>query len=166
MTSNFFAALQNRAVYVNLAAATAALAAAFTAQYVFHLAPCELCLMQRMPYALVIALGVLYACGFRRDVVILGIMAPAFVVATGLAGFHVGVEQKWWEGFTACSAQLNANDFNALREQIINGPQARCDDIAWSFMGISMAGFNFVYALALSVFSFSAILKDLKREPR
>ena len=159
MTSNFLDDLRARAVTVNMAAAGGALLAAFVAQYLYHLTPCELCLMQRMPYALVIALGLIYACGLRNDKVILGLMAPALVVEAGLALFHVGVEQHWWEGFTSCSAHLNANDLNALREQILHGPKARCDDVAWSLAGISMAGYNFLYASALTVFSFSAILK-------
>lgn len=163
MTSNFLPLLQARAVYVSLAASAAALAGAFIAQYGFNLHPCELCLMQRLPYALVIGLGILYACGFKKDIPILGLMGSAFVVGTGLAAFHVGVEQHWWEGFTACSARLNTSDLNALREQIINGPQARCDQVAWSFAGISMAGFNFFYSLILSALTFSALLK--KRLP-
>ena len=106
--------LYHRAVYVNLLAASAALAVAFIAQYIFHLAPCELCLMQRVPYGLVIVFGVLYACGLRNDFVILGLMAPAFVVVMGLAGFHVGVEQKWWE---AAVSDRGCDNFARKREQ-------------------------------------------------
>jgi disulfide bond formation protein DsbB len=86
-------------------------------------------------------------------------MILCFAAETALAGFHVGVEQHWWEGLSSCSAQLDASDIEALRQQILNGPKARCDDVAWSMFRISMAGYNFVLALGLTGFCLRALLK-------
>jgi disulfide bond formation protein DsbB len=135
----------------------AALGSAYTAQYYFGLQPCELCLLQRIPYAVIIALGV--AAYFINARAILALMGVAFIVGAALAGFHVGVEQHWWQGFTSCTSQMDFSDPAKLLEQIQHAPRARCDDIAWSFLGISMAGYNFVMSLILAGIAFYSASK-------
>src|SRR5579872_6609234 len=85
----------------------AALAAALIAQYGFGLRPCELCLTQRVPYFVVIALA-LAAVGLKLDGrgirIVLALCALAFAIDAGIALYHVGVEQHWWVGPQACTA--------------------------------------------------------------
>ena len=88
--------------------AVAALCIAWIAQYGFGLAPCELCYWQRYGYWGAIALGVvaiLQPAGTPRRRVALWLLTLAFVATAGIAVFHVGVEQKWWEGTAACTEQ-------------------------------------------------------------
>ena len=88
--------------------ALAALCMAWLAQYGFGLAPCELCYWQRYGYWAAIAVGVvaiLQPAGTSRRKVALWLLTLAFVATAGIAVFHVGVEQKWWEGTTACTGQ-------------------------------------------------------------
>ena len=76
-----------------------------------------------------------------------------FAVDAGIAGYHVGVEQRWWEGLQTCSSLVDVTDnLNAALDAIMNAPVIRCDEIAWSLFGISMAGYNMVAALGLSIF--------------
>ncbi len=84
--------------------ALAALCVAWLAQYGFGLAPCELCYWQRYGYWAAIALGVvaiLQPARTARRTVALWLLALAFLATAGIALFHVGVEQKWWQGFTS-----------------------------------------------------------------
>lgn len=162
MTSNFFTFLQARPGLSVAAASILALAAAYTAQYGFGLFPCELCLYQRIPYAIAIGLGLMAAFlnpAFAR--MALGACGLTFLVGAAIAAFHVGVEQHWWEGTDSCGMNLNATDIEVLREQIMNAPRARCDQAPWSFLGISMAGYNGIASLLLAFFCFAA----LKRRP-
>ncbi|MNY54170.1 Disulfide bond formation protein DsbB [compost metagenome] len=68
---------------------------------------------------------------------------------------------KWWALPATCSAAPSAAiDFSALNA-LADGtaeikPIIGCGDVAWSMLGISMAGWNFLISLALGVFSLLA----------
>ena len=140
-------------------ASAGALAAAFLAQYGFDLQPCILCIYQRWPYA--VALGVsllaLLLAGRRAPLTaLLGLCALAFMVNAGIAGSHVGIEQHWWAGTEACTGPSGeAASVQELLAQIQAAPVVRCDEVAWSLFGISMAGYNLLASLALAGFSLS-----------
>ena len=147
---------------LNLAAiAAGALTAALIAQYVYGLAPCVLCIYQRIPYAVIVVLGLMAGFGPKRFVRFsLYLISAALAVELALAVFHVGVEQKWWEGTSACKINLEGADAAAILEQIRTAPRALCTDIAWSLFGISMAGYNALLSLGL----FASIALYLKRK--
>ena len=144
-----------------LGASVAALAAAFASQYIGGLEPCVLCLYQRVPYGVVIALsglglGLSGLAPPPKGVIagIGGLCAAAFLVNAGIATFHVGVEQQWWQGTEACGGGgTMARTIEELRAQIFAAPVVRCDEVPWSLFGISMAGYNVLASLGLFVAS-------------
>jgi disulfide bond formation protein DsbB len=112
-------------------------------------APCKLCLWQRYPHAVAIALGAVAFFIPLPALIVLGALAALATAGVGL--YHVGVEQSWWEGPTSCSGGgLGSVDANALFDQIMAAPLIRCDDIAWQLAGLSMAGWNMVISLVLA----------------
>lgn len=138
-----------------------ALAIAYAAQAWGGLQPCVLCIYQRYAYGVAFAVGLLgLALGgnalARRLLVILG--GLAFLGGAAIAGFHIGVEQHWWQGTAECHAP--AFDPNAsleeLRKQMLETTFVPCDEIPWSLFGISMAGYNFLVSLALALGCFWA----------
>jgi disulfide bond formation protein DsbB len=141
-----------------LLASAAALAAAFVAQYGFDLHPCVLCLYQRWPYGVAIALAVVALALPRYRRWLLTLIGLVLLVDAGIAGFHVGVEQLWWEGTAECTGAPigSAASLEELRKQIMAAPVVRCDQVAWSLFGISMAGWNLVACLVLAGFAFVA----------
>ena len=138
-----------------------ALAIAYASQAWGGLQPCILCLYQRYAYGLAFAFGLLgLALGgvaqARRLLVALGGLALLGGAAT--AGFHVGVEQLWWEGTAGCHAPVfdpHASP-EALRKQMLETAFVPCDEIPWSLFGISMAGYNLLVSLALALGCFWA----------
>lgn len=138
-------------------AAIAALCVAWIAQYGFGLAPCELCYWQRYGYWAAIAVGLVAIfmpaqSAARRA--LLWLLALAFLVTAGIALFHVGVEQKWWQGLATCSGDLGgAASTEDILSAIENAPIVRCDEPAFVLFGISMAGYNLILALALALFT-------------
>ncbi len=133
----------------------AVLGSAYGFQYLGGLQPCPLCLYQRWPWWIAIGLGLVALLlrgnpGLQKAVVALGSLA--ILAGAGIAGFHVGVEQQWWEGLLSCGG---AGDMpmtvEALRRQIMNAPVVRCDEVAWSLMGLSMAAYNMLLSLALGL---------------
>jgi disulfide bond formation protein DsbB len=120
---------------------TALLGGALVFQYVGGLAPCEMCHWQR--WALLAAIGLaLAAWGLRHNRALLRLAALAVLAGAGIAVFHVGVEQHWWKGITACAAPMVSGNSADIMGQIMAQPLVRCDAIPWSLFGISMAGWN------------------------
>ena len=144
-----------------LGASTAILGSAFASQYFGGLEPCVLCLYQRVPYGAVIVLsglglGLSGLAPPPKGVIagLVGLCAVAFLINAGIATFHVGVEQQWWQGTEACGAVGTiARTIEELRAQILAAPVVRCDVVPWSLFGISMAGYNVLASLGLFVAS-------------
>lgn len=135
---------------------------AFIAQYGFGLAPCELCLWQRWPYAAAIAFGLAALALPRWRASLLALAGLSILVSGGIAVFHVGVEEKWWQGLASCSGAPTPNSIEALRAQLMAAPVVRCDEVAFRFLGISMAGWNVLWSLGLGVFALVAAQRARK----
>jgi len=147
--------LYKNAVWVGGAVSTLTLGLVFVSQYGFDLKPCVLCIYQRWPYVAAIAITLLYALLRDRinDTFVRVLMAISFAVTGAIAAFHVGVEQKWWEGTAECSADTSAGmTMDQLREQLLSAPLVKCDEVAWEMFGISMAGYNLILAIVMCLF--------------
>lgn len=135
----------------------ATLLGAWFFEYVLKFAPCPLCLEQRLPYHIVIPLSLLLAIAALvhapRALITVGLLAVMAVMLCGaaLAAYHAGVEWRWWPGPTDCSGPVT--DFTAkgpLLNQLRSIRVVRCDEAAWRFLGISLAGYNVLISLVLA----------------
>src|ERR1700719_5394763 len=128
-----------------LTASGVVLGAALMSQYWGGLAPCELCLLQRWPWAAAIAVSLVALIAGNR-VALPGIaLALGIVFALGavLAFYHVGVEQHWFAGPSACTASSGgAMTLEDMKRQILGTAPVLCDRVQWSLFGVSMAGWN------------------------
>lgn len=135
-------------------------------------APCVLCLRQREVYwtagATALAAFVLLML-LRRPRwgaaanLVLGLI---FLVGVGVAAFHAGVEWKWWPGPEACASGGAASVTAADMDDFLAGKPVQlpaCDEAAWVFLGLSMAGWNALASLALAVLSFVAARRAWRR---
>ena len=124
----------------------AALAAAFGSQYLGGLVPCEMCWWQRYAHMAALALALLAFLVRGRALVWLAALAIAVSGAIGV--YHAGCELHYYKCLTQCTSTIapggSADDF---LKAIMNAPLVRCDDIQWSFLGISMAGWNAIFSL-------------------
>lgn len=121
-----------------------ALAGAYISQYGFGLHPCEMCWWQRWPHFIALGLALLATqVRSRRPLLLLAALAIAVSGAIGV--FHAGVEYDWWEGITGCTA-LPSSGGSAL-DEIMAAPIIRCDQAAFRFLTISMAGWNGLISL-------------------
>ena len=143
-----------------LAASVALVGGALLFQYVGGLQPCELCLYQRWPYYAMIVLSALaLALGRPRiSAAVTGIAALAFLIGAGLAFYHVGVEQHWFAGPTACTgAPTGAGSIEDFRARLMAQQPVRCDAPQWALLGVSLAGWNLLASVALAVFCLGAL---------
>jgi disulfide bond formation protein DsbB len=147
--------LYRNAAAIVAVASVVALMTALGSQYLGKLPPCELCHWQRAPYAAVVALaGAALLWWPDRVRLAVALSAMAFMVGAGLALFHVGVEQGWFQPPGACSADFDAaKTVEDLKRMIEAAPITRCTDVAWSLFGLSIAAYNLIASAALSAFS-------------
>jgi disulfide bond formation protein DsbB len=145
----------NRLALLAGAGSLVILLAAFGFQYIGELAPCKLCLWQRYPHVLAIVLAVLFVRVKHRLLLWLGGVASLSTAA--IAAYHSGIEQKWWQGPDTCtSGSIDGLSTEQLMAQIMAAPIIRCDEIAWSFLSLSMASWNLIASLLLAALWFYA----------
>ena len=133
-----------------------ALAAAFGSQYLGGLTPCEMCWWQR--WAQMAALGLALIALVVPGRALVWLAALAIAVSGGIGFYHAGVELHYFPGLTQCTSTITSGmSSDDILKQIMNAPLVRCDDIQWSFLGISMAGWNAILSLgsALLILWFS-----------
>jgi disulfide bond formation protein DsbB len=124
----------------------ALLGGALGSQYLGGLHPCEMCYWQRWPHAAAILLAALAfsAPALSARSRTLTLLAAAAIAVSGAIGvYHAGVEAGVFQGFTTCT-KTGATSL----QDILNTPLVRCDQVQWSFLGISMAGWNAILSLA------------------
>ena len=98
------------------------LGSAVISQYWGGLAPCELCLLQRWPWAAAIIISLIaIPVGSRAPLPWLALLlAAVFAVGSALAFYHVGVEKHWFAGPTACTGAATAADtVETLKKRIL-----------------------------------------------
>lgn len=137
-----------------------ALSMALTAEHVFGFMPCELCLIERLPFmaaGLMSMVALLFPPrpeGLLR--VALGVAAVALFVNVGIAFYHVGVEQAWW--LSSCGTSVVELDIMILDLTAYINTETfmpSCDAPAFLWNGISFALLNLFYSGFLGTLSFS-----------
>lgn len=115
-------------------------------------APCKMCYWQRYPHMIAVAIGLIALFVPARILLAFGAIAAA--VTSGIGFFHAGVEKKWWDGPSDCtgSGKLNGLTGADLLSTDAAGHLVMCDEVAWSFFGISMAGWNGLISAVLCLF--------------
>ena len=79
-----------------------------------------------------------------------------FVGSTAYAGWHAGIEWAFWEGPSTCTTGTNKIDsHDNLLENIQNIQSfVPCNEASFRFLGISLAGYNFISSLIMSIYTF------------
>ena len=129
----------------------------FFFEFGLGLPPCPLCLEQRIAFYICVPLAGLLWLGAQYDaarkVMLLGFFAVAAFMLwnAGLGVYHAGIEWKFWPGPADGSGPLN--DLKApggLLNQLQSISVVRCDQAAWRFLGLSLAGWNVLVSLGLA----------------
>ncbi len=136
-----------------LMASAIVLGSALVSQYWGGLAPCELCLLERWPWDAAIAISLVgFLAGSRPTLpwVALG-LAVVFAAGGAIAFYHVGVEQHWFAGPSACTANASgALTLEEMKRQILGTAPVLCDRVQWSLFGVSLAGWNLLASLVMA----------------
>tara|TARA_B100001142_G_scaffold1805_1_gene1988 strand:- start:610 stop:1047 length:438 start_codon:yes stop_codon:yes gene_type:complete len=127
----------------------ALLLGAYAFEFLGNLKPCKMCLWQRWPHIAAIFIGILIF--YTKSILLMRIASLIILAGAVVAFYHVGVELQWWDGPTTCTSGSIANlSSTELMNKILQAPIIRCDEIQWSFAGLSMAAWNGIFSLILS----------------
>lgn len=145
--------------------ANATIAGAFTFE-AFGIKPCELCLKERLPYYVAIALAaVTFLAAWRAWAgatrIGFALLALVFLASAGLGVYHAGVEWAFWPGPADCSGPLDRAPSNQdFLKQLQTFRAVRCDAVAIRIAGLSLAGWNAVISLALAAVALVGITRS------
>ncbi|MEO0397903.1 MAG: disulfide bond formation protein B [Pseudomonadota bacterium] len=133
-------------------------------------APCDLCMDQREAHwagFAVTGAGLAASLVWRARLAAaaaVGAAALVYAISAGLALYHTGVEFGYWPGPPTCSGGGALPDTIDLTTAFSSdGPRVSCTDAAWRFLGISMAGYNFLFSGGLFVLCLGAAVATTRR---
>lgn len=142
-------------------------------QYVLLYQPCPLCLEQRIafyvavPLAVMVLLGLSVGASRKVMTLALGAIAVAMLWNAGLGVYHSGIEWGWWPGPPDCSGPMtNFGPAGSILDRIQREHIPRCDQAAWRFLGVSLAGYNVLISLTLAIIAASGAGAAWKSRPR
>jgi disulfide bond formation protein DsbB len=147
----------------------ALLAGAYYFELVVGLPPCEMCWWQRYPHMVAVVAGLLAVAAYnnRNLAMFLALIAVTALAVTACIGvFHVGVENHWWAGPQACTGAIPRGlSVEQLKKYLMGARMIRCDEPAWIFLGVSMAGWNAICSGGLALLLGSQIARHVRTRP-
>jgi len=137
-----------------------ALSAAYFVQHILGHKPCNLCLIERLPYIfaiiIIISLGLILK-KFEKTIIILLILI--FITATIISFYHFGIEQGFFKESLVCN--LDSSITNLSKEDLIKELQQQtvsCKDVSFRIFGLSLATINTIISLIISVITIKLFL--------
>ena len=125
---------------------------AYFIEYILGYQPCNLCLIERIPYALSIILIILnYFFNQNKQFVIL-LLILVFAFSLLISFYHFGIEQGFFEESTVCGIK-NANNIIS-KEELLKQLQLKtisCKDVAFKIFGLSLSTFNIVISFVIFI---------------
>ena len=129
-----------------------ALISAFFIEYVLGHKPCNLCLIERIPYVLSIILIILNYISKKNEYFIILLLLLIFCFSLIMSFYHFGIEQGFFEESTVCGLKEGSSIIS--KEEILKQLQAKtvsCKDVTFRIFGFSLTTFNIIVSFILIV---------------
>jgi len=136
-----------------------ALIAAYFIQYVLGHEPCNLCLIERIPYILTIIIISLSFVFKKYEKFFLILLSLVFIIATIVSFYHFGIEQGFIKESLVCDLS-NKNSILTTEELLkeLTKKTISCKEVTFKILGLSLATINTVISLILSIIVTNKIL--------
>ena len=127
------------------------LISAYFIEYILGHQPCNLCLIERIPYVLGIALIILNYFLKKNEQFIILLLILLFSFSFILSFYHFGIEQGFFEESAVCSIKNTSDTIS--KEELLEQLQVRiisCKDVTFRIFGFSLTSFSMVVSLILT----------------
>ena len=146
--------LNNKSLLLNLILLVSfvALISAFFIEYVLGHQPCNLCILERIPYVIAIAIILLNYKFFQFEKIYLLLLIIVFLTATILSVYHFGIEQGFIEESLVCDLK-NGSEATS-KEEILKQLQEQkvsCKDVTFKIFGLSLTTYNIVISILITI---------------
>ena len=136
-----------------------AVSAAYYIEYILGHQPCNLCLIERMPYVASIVIILLFIFIRRFEGFFLIILSITFIIASIISFYHFGIEQGFIKESLVCD--LNSNNTNLTKEALLNQLKeitVSCKDATFKILGLSLATINIFTSLIIATITIKLFL--------
>ena len=131
-----------------------ALSSAFFIEYVLGHQPCNLCILERIPYLMAIIIIVLNYKFIHLEKYFILLLILIFLAATILSLYHLGIEQGFIEESLVCDLKIGSDIVS--KEDILKQLQEKninCKDVTFKIMGLSLTSYNILISLLITISS-------------
>ena len=136
-----------------------ALSSAFFIEYFLGHQPCNLCILERIPYLLAVIIIVLNYKFIHLEKYFIFILIIIFLAATILSLYHLGIEQGYIEESLVCGIKDGSNLLS--KEDILKQLQQKnvsCKDVTFKILGLSLTSYNIIISILIVYFTTRAYL--------
>ena len=136
-----------------------AVSAAYFIEYILGHQPCNLCLIERIPYIISIILLLLFIFIQKFERFFLIILSITFIIAFIISFYHFGIEQGFIKESLVCD--LNSNNTDLTKEALLNQLKevtVSCKDITFKILGLSLATINIFISLIIATITIKLFL--------
>ena len=146
--------LNNKTLFLNLIlfVSFVALMSAFFIEYVLGHQPCNLCILERIPYVVAIVIILLNYKFSQFEKIFLVLLVIVFLTATILSVYHFGIEQGFIEESLVCDLK-NGSEVTS-KEEILKQLQEQkvsCKDVTFKIFGLSLTTYNIVISILITI---------------
>ena len=136
---------------------------AYFIEYVLGHQPCNLCLIERIPYGLAIVLIILNHISIKNERFIILLLILVFSFSLIISFYHFGIEQGIFEESSVCGLKDASNIVS--KEELLKQLQVKnvsCKDVTFRIFGFSLTSLNMIISLILIIF-LSKIFKNYEK---
>ena len=136
-----------------------ALSSAFFIEYILGHQPCNLCILERIPYLLAIIIILLNYKFIHLEKRFILLLTLIFLAATILSLYHMGIEQGFIEESLVCDLKDGSNLLS--KEEILKQLQEKnvsCKDVTFKILGLSLTSYNIIISILIVYFTTKAYL--------
>ncbi len=146
--------LNNKSLFLNLILLVSfvALMSAFFIEYILGHQPCNLCILERIPYVIAIVIILLNYKFYQFEKIFLVLLVIVFLTATILSVYHFGIEQGFIEESLVCDLK-NGSEATS-KEEILKQLQEQkvsCKDVTFKIFGLSLTTYNIVISILITI---------------
>ena len=133
---------------------------AYFIEYILGHQPCNLCLIERIPYALGLILIILNYTLIKKDQFIILLLILIFAFSLIISFYHFGIEQGFFEESSVCGLK-NVTDTISKEELLkqLGKKTISCKDVTFKIFGLSLTTINIVISLIVIVFLTKIFIK-------